>query len=124
MALKGAMVSNAALAALCVSCGLHRHLHLDSYTLATTFETYARQLEAKRLEAEAAAEDSLPRQHWLQVEPPKVVEQIMGRRQHIDMQLLGTLGHRGVHHRGPLRFRRFHVRWSREVFQESAPAIL
>lgn len=72
------MVSNAALAALCVSCGLHKHLHFDSYALATTFETYAQQVEAKRLEAEAATEDSLPRQHWLQVEPPKVVTQIMG----------------------------------------------
>ncbi|KAF8138575.1 hypothetical protein EV363DRAFT_1394017 [Boletus edulis] len=80
--LKGAMVSNAALAALCVSCGLHKHLHFDSYALATTFETYAQQVEAKRLEAEVTAEDSHPRQHWLQVEPPKalsdIVESIIG----------------------------------------------
>lgn len=72
------MVSNAALAALCVSSGLHKHLHFDSYDLVTTFETYARQVEAKRLEAELAAEDSLPRQHWLQIEPPKVIERTLG----------------------------------------------
>lgn len=68
------MVSNTTLAALCVSCGLHKYIHFDSYALATTFETYTQQLEANRLEAEAAAEDNLPRQHWLQVEPPKVAE--------------------------------------------------
>lgn len=73
------MVSNAALAALCVSCGLHKHLHFDSYALATTFEAYAQQVEAKRLEAEVTIEGSLPRQHWLQIEPPKVVKQITGR---------------------------------------------
>lgn len=71
------MVSNAALAALCVSCGLYKYLHFESYALATTFEAYAQQLETKRLEAEAAAEDSLPRQHWLQVEPPKVIKEIV-----------------------------------------------
>lgn len=71
------MVSNAALAALCVSCGLHNHLHFDSYALATTFESYAQQVEAKRLEAEMTAEDNLPKQHWLQIEPPKVVKWIM-----------------------------------------------
>ncbi|KAG8218739.1 hypothetical protein J3R82DRAFT_4409 [Butyriboletus roseoflavus] len=80
--LKGAMVSNATLAALCVSCGLHKHLHFDSYALATTFETYAQKVEANRLEAEATAKDSLPTQHWLQVEPPKalsdIVESIIG----------------------------------------------
>lgn len=74
------MVSNAALAALCVSSGLHKHLHFDFYALATTLETYAQQVEAKRLEAEVSAEDGLPRPHWLQVEPPKVVERIMGYR--------------------------------------------
>jgi len=76
------MVSNAVLAALCVSSGLYKHLHFDSYALATIFETYAQQLEAKRLEAEVAAEDSMLRQHWLQVEPPKalsdIVESIIG----------------------------------------------
>ncbi|KAF8558886.1 ribonuclease III [Imleria badia] len=80
--LRGAMVSNAALAALCVSCGLHKHLHFDSYALASTFEAYVQQVEAKRLEAEETAEGSLPRQHWLQVEPPKalsdIVESIIG----------------------------------------------
>ncbi|KAG9317557.1 hypothetical protein JVU11DRAFT_1764 [Chiua virens] len=80
--LKGAMVSNSTLAALCVTCGLHKHLHFDSYALATAIETYVHQLEAKRLEAEVAAEDNQPRQHWLQVEPPKalsdIVESVMG----------------------------------------------
>lgn len=70
------MVSNAALAALCVSCGLHKYLHFDSYALATTFEAYVQRMEAKRLEVEATAGDNLPKQHWLQVEPPKVVKEI------------------------------------------------
>ncbi|KIJ20171.1 hypothetical protein PAXINDRAFT_126718 [Paxillus involutus ATCC 200175] len=82
--LKGAMVSNSALAAVCVSCGLHRYLHFDSYTLATVFETYSRQLELKqKQETEAAArEGRSPGQYWLDVEPPKalsdIVESIIG----------------------------------------------
>lgn len=74
---QGAMVSNAALAAICVSCGLHKYLHFDSYALATTFDAYARQMETRGLDAEGAAEDDVPKQHWQQVEPPKVIKEIM-----------------------------------------------
>ncbi|KAF9226467.1 hypothetical protein BS17DRAFT_775670 [Gyrodon lividus] len=82
--LKGAMVSNSALAAVCVSCGLHKHLHFDSYPLATAFETYVRQLELKEQQEIKAAtqEDRNPGQYWLDVEPPKalsdIVESIIG----------------------------------------------
>ncbi|KAF9247216.1 hypothetical protein BU15DRAFT_39362 [Melanogaster broomeanus] len=82
--LKGAMVSNSTLAAVCVSCGLHKHLHFDSYTLATSFESYAQQLILKQQqqETDAATEDTGPGQYWLNVEPPKalsdIVESVIG----------------------------------------------
>ncbi|KIK99243.1 hypothetical protein PAXRUDRAFT_30619 [Paxillus rubicundulus Ve08.2h10] len=82
--LKGAMVSNSALAAVCVSCGLHKYLHFDSYTLATVFETYSRQLELKQKQETEAAEREGRNigQYWLDVEPPKalsdIVESVIG----------------------------------------------
>ncbi|KIJ70179.1 hypothetical protein HYDPIDRAFT_78543 [Hydnomerulius pinastri MD-312] len=82
--LKGAMVSNSALAAVCVSCGLHKHLHLDSYTLANAFDTYALELISKeQQEIDAAKREGRSiGQYWLDLEPPKalsdIVESIIG----------------------------------------------
>ncbi|KAI0366397.1 hypothetical protein BV20DRAFT_1002477 [Pilatotrama ljubarskyi] len=84
--LKGAQVSNRALAALCVHAGLHRHLHLASEQLAGTIRRYVDALgELRQREYEAAArEERLPGQYWLDVpmEPPKclsdVVESVVG----------------------------------------------
>ena len=74
--LKGAMVSNRALAAFCVHAGLHRHLVLASDQLANAIAKYVEALEARRSrEYELATrENRLPGQYWLDLpmEPPKV----------------------------------------------------
>ncbi|TFK55753.1 ribonuclease III [Heliocybe sulcata] len=82
--LKGAMVSNSALAALCVWSGLHRHLLFESKELASSIQTYEAQLKVRQDTeyAEADLEGRSPGQYWLDIEPPKalsdVVESIIG----------------------------------------------
>ncbi|KAH9894228.1 ribonuclease III [Cubamyces lactineus] len=84
--LKGAMVSNRALAAFCVHAGLHRHLVHSSDQLANAIAKYVEALEARRArEYELATrENRLPGQYWLDLpmEPPKclsdVVESVIG----------------------------------------------
>jgi endoribonuclease Dicer len=68
------MVSNSALAAVCVWSGLQEHLLFESYILAGSIQTYADELktrQAKEYEL-AEKEDRPPGQYWLEVEPPKV----------------------------------------------------
>ncbi|THH17944.1 hypothetical protein EW146_g2946 [Bondarzewia mesenterica] len=80
----GAMVSNAALAAVCIQAGLHEHLIFESFTLASNIQTYAENIKAKQAEEHdlAAKEGRSPGQYWVDVEPPKalsdVVESIIG----------------------------------------------
>ncbi|KAF7966789.1 hypothetical protein HWV62_36991 [Athelia sp. TMB] len=71
--LKGAMVSNSALAAVCVQSGLQEHLLFDSYILASSIQTYTDELAAKQAAEYALAEkeDRQPGQYWLDLEPPK-----------------------------------------------------
>ncbi|EJD00954.1 ribonuclease III [Fomitiporia mediterranea MF3/22] len=82
--LKGAMVSNAALAAVCVWSGLHEHLLFESSALEKSIQSYAVELEQRQLaeHEQAAREDRQPGQYWVDVEPPKalsdVVESIFG----------------------------------------------
>ncbi|KAI6047272.1 hypothetical protein EDC04DRAFT_605999 [Pisolithus marmoratus] len=82
--LKVAMVSNSALAALCVSSGLYKHLHYDSYSLGCSFEAYVKNVEARRLQESELASQSgrSPGQYWLDTESPKalsdLVESIIG----------------------------------------------
>ncbi len=68
------MVSNTALAALSAWSGLHKHLLIESYSLANNIQTCVNELNCKREEESklAAAEDRLPGQYWLEIEPPKV----------------------------------------------------
>ena len=68
------MVSNSALAAVCIQAGLHEHLIFESFTLANNIQFYAENLKAKQAEEYQAAvnEDRMPGQYWLEVEPPKV----------------------------------------------------
>ncbi|KAJ7638731.1 hypothetical protein FB45DRAFT_976818 [Roridomyces roridus] len=81
--LKGAMVSNSALAAFCISCGLHNHLLLVP-RLSGAVAEYAEKLEAKRTaEYELARiEQRPPWQYWHDIEAPKalsdVVESVIG----------------------------------------------
>ncbi|EPQ59279.1 hypothetical protein GLOTRDRAFT_136195 [Gloeophyllum trabeum ATCC 11539] len=82
--LKGAMVSNSALAAVCVWSGLHKHLLFESRDLANGIQAYEVQLKAKQEEEYRLAreEGRSPGQYWLDIEPPKalsdVVESIIG----------------------------------------------
>ncbi|KAH7887826.1 hypothetical protein F5I97DRAFT_1952052 [Phlebopus sp. FC_14] len=77
--LKGAMVSNSTLAAVCVLSGLHSYLHFESHALACALESYTRQLDSRRLRESgvAAHEQRDPGQYWLDLEPPKVLSDIV-----------------------------------------------
>jgi endoribonuclease Dicer len=68
------MVSNAALASLCISSGLQEHIVFESPILAKNIQAYAVKLEAKKSEEYALAQQAgrSPGQYWLDVEPPKV----------------------------------------------------
>ncbi|KAG1753945.1 uncharacterized protein EDB91DRAFT_1287021 [Suillus paluster] len=82
--LKSAMVSNSALAAICVRTGLHEYLLYESYALGNSIQSYVEQLEARHQEEyqRAARDGRPPGQYWLNMEPPKilsdVVESIIG----------------------------------------------
>ncbi|KAK0454722.1 hypothetical protein EV421DRAFT_1758788 [Armillaria borealis] len=82
--LKGAMVSNRALAALCVCSGLHQHLLFQSAELALSISSYEKEVKRKQSEEYTAAqqEGRAPGQFWFDIDPPKplsdVVESIMG----------------------------------------------
>lgn len=82
--LKSAMVSNSALAAVCVQTGLHAYLLYESYALGNSIQSYAEQLETRRQEEhqKAVRDGRPPGQYWLDMEPPKilsdVVESIIG----------------------------------------------
>jgi endoribonuclease Dicer len=67
------MVSNSALAAVCVWSGLQEHLLLESYNLASSIQVYTDRLKVKQAaEYETAArEGRSPGQYWLEIEPPK-----------------------------------------------------
>jgi endoribonuclease Dicer len=69
------MVSNSALAAVCVWSGLHEHLLYESYSLAASIQEYVTTLKAKQDEEYRAAEKEgrSPGQYWLELEPPKVI---------------------------------------------------
>ncbi|KAL5508450.1 DCL1_2 [Sanghuangporus vaninii] len=82
--LKGAMVSNAALAAVCIWSGLHEHLLFESASLENNIQAYADELYDKQMAEyeQATREDRQPGQYWVDIEPPKalsdVVESILG----------------------------------------------
>lgn len=68
------MVSNSALAAVCVRTRLHEYLLYESYAMGNSIQSYTEQLEVKRQEEyERAVKDGRhPGQYWLDLEPPKV----------------------------------------------------
>ncbi|PCH41180.1 ribonuclease III [Wolfiporia cocos MD-104 SS10] len=77
--LKNAMVSNSALAALCVNIGLHKHVGHDSPVVGNTIRTYSIQLDIKREEEYqlAKSEDRLPGQYWAEFDAPKILSDII-----------------------------------------------
>ena len=74
MPLQGAMVSNSALAAVCVWSGLHEFLLFESSQLSTSIQTYAIELKDKQEQEYVLAEQEgrSAGQYWLDIEPPKV----------------------------------------------------
>ncbi|KAF9075929.1 hypothetical protein BDP27DRAFT_1540164 [Rhodocollybia butyracea] len=82
--LKGAMVSNSALAAICVLSGLYQHLLFESATLAQDIRQYVSLLQRAQVDEYALAkkEGRSAGQYWHNIESPKVlsdaVESILG----------------------------------------------
>lgn len=68
------MVSNHALAALCVHLGLHEHIQYTQNQIGNTIKTYIARLRAlQKTEYDLAkVEQRSPGQYWLDIEPPKV----------------------------------------------------
>ena len=68
------MVSNAALAAICVHAGFHKILLHDSSSLAVSIEEYMEVLKAAKKKEEQLAdkEGRSVGQFWSEIEPPKV----------------------------------------------------
>jgi len=71
---QGAMVSNSALAAVCVWSGLQEYLLFESNQLSNGIQTYANELKERQEKEYALAgeEGRPPGQYWLDTEPPKV----------------------------------------------------
>lgn len=68
------MVSNSALAAVCIWAGLDEYLMFEAPVLAHNIRAYAQKLREKQKEEYALAkqEGRAPGQYWLETEPPKV----------------------------------------------------
>ncbi|KAJ7228751.1 hypothetical protein GGX14DRAFT_346266 [Mycena pura] len=76
--LKGAMASNSALAAVCISSGLYKHLLLAT-SLYPVVANYMEKLRAKQTEEYelARAEKRNPGQYWQEIESPKVLSDVV-----------------------------------------------
>lgn len=70
------MVSNSALAAVCVWSGLQEHILFESFVLEDGIKSYVNELKIKQTKEHelAAKEDRPPGQYWLELEPPKVIQ--------------------------------------------------
>ena len=68
------MVSNSALAAVCVWSGLHEFLLFESSQLSTSIQGYAIELKDRQEKEYVLAEQEgrSAGQYWLDIEPPKV----------------------------------------------------
>lgn len=68
------MVSNSALAAVCVWSGLQEHLLFESPQLAASIQGYTDELKQRQQQEYSLAEQEgrSPGQYWLDIEAPKV----------------------------------------------------
>ncbi|EJD53820.1 ribonuclease III [Auricularia subglabra TFB-10046 SS5] len=82
--LKAAMVSNSTLAAVCVQCGLHKHIIHASPSLGVKIDNYVKALHSARDKERALAQSEVrqPVQYWLELEHPKplsdLIESLLG----------------------------------------------
>lgn len=77
--LKGAMVSNSTLAAVCVYSGVHEHLIFESQSIASSIQAYSELLDSARKadEVRSKIEGRLPGQYWVDIEQPKVLSDVL-----------------------------------------------
>ncbi|KAF8322084.1 hypothetical protein DL93DRAFT_2051002 [Clavulina sp. PMI_390] len=77
--LKGSMVTNLVLAALCVEIGLYKYMIFENDALGKEIEDYVAQIQrAQALEYKIADnEGRLPGQYWVDIEPPKPLSDIV-----------------------------------------------
>ena len=68
------MVTNTALATVCIESGLAKYLLQDSETLTIQIDAFEKELtKARNDEYELARDEGrMPGQYWVDVEPPKV----------------------------------------------------
>ncbi|GJJ07506.1 hypothetical protein Clacol_001708 [Clathrus columnatus] len=76
---QSAMVSNSTLAAVCVYSEFHEYLIFESQAIASSINQYSDALRnAQRAdEARAKLEGRMPGQYWLDIEPPKVLSDVL-----------------------------------------------
>jgi hypothetical protein len=103
------MVTNTALATICVETELYTYIIHDSPALQTSIDDYVRELKkAQNLEYQLAeSEGRTPGQYWVDVEPPKAGEKylvngFLTEHPHV---LLGVVRCRRVHLRSHPRIR-------------------
>ncbi|KIJ56735.1 hypothetical protein M422DRAFT_57385 [Sphaerobolus stellatus SS14] len=77
--LKGAMVSNSTLAAVCVYSRIHEFLLYESELITNSINVYSELLEEarKKDEIQANYEGRLPGQYWVDIEQPKVLSDVL-----------------------------------------------
>ena len=119
------MVSNSALAAVCVWSGLQEHLLFESYILAGSIQAYADELKAKQVKEYELAEkeDRSPGQYWLEIEPPKVNQHPYGQRSTNNWSV-GSFGCRRIHHWRHLHLGGFLTIWCGGRVRQRAQAFL
>lgn len=73
------MVTNSALAAVCIETGLYKHVIYESPQLGDEIDEYARQVaRARDLEYKVADNEGRPPgQYWVDIESPKVSSDVM-----------------------------------------------
>jgi len=95
------MVSNSALAALCVKCGIHQLVDTRAYGISNSLNAYVSAVTAALHEEQRASlrEGRPPGQYWLRIQTPKVRPQILnakcnltGIRQALSDVMEGVLG--------------------------------
>ena len=104
------MVSNSALAALCVKCGIHQLVDTRVYGVSKSFDAYVSAVTAA-LDGEQRAssrEGRPPGQYWLQLQVPKACSLIPNVRNALTGVCPGTLGCHGGYTRGFVHLGQLH----------------
>lgn len=81
------MVSNSALAALCVKCGIHNLVDMKAHGVLNGLDVYVSAVTAALQEEQRAStrEGKLPGQYWLRIQTPRVCQSIRNVRYNLTM---------------------------------------